>query len=207
MGGGPSIISQVGPLRRVSRERPSFVVGGEIWVDISPENLFAHNLVKGAICIGVGTLVKARRLGYFFHGRALLSNDGAGLSTEPDGLFVAFSSVRAGKVRWVKGSEAEIEVEGTPDMALEVVSKTSRRKDTKTLRKLYWEAGVLEYWLIDALKGQARFEILEHAETGYVAAPLEDDWQQSAVFGRWFRLLTSRDELGHPEYDLAIREG
>ncbi len=182
-------------------------LAGEIWIDLSPESLFAHNRVKGGICATLDLLARKNRLGYFFHDRTLLSHEAAGLSTEPDGLFIAYDSVRSGRVRWVKGVEAEIEVEGTPDMVLEVISKSSRRKDAKTLRKLYWDAGIPEYWLVDALSGEARLEILQRSESGYAPIRSDAEWLRSPVFGRAFRLLTRQDELGYPEYDLVIREG
>src|SRR5256885_8764701 len=46
--------------------------------------------------------------------------------------------------------EGYLELEGTPDMVLEVVSESSVQKDTKRLRQLYWQAGIREYWLVDA---------------------------------------------------------
>ena len=39
-------------------------------------------------------------------------------------------------------------VEGTPDIAVEILS-TDRRRDLVYKRQIYAEAGVLEYWLID----------------------------------------------------------
>jgi len=47
-----------------------------------------------------------------------------------------------------------LELEGTPDMVLEVVSASSVVKDTETLLQLYWQAGIPEYWLVDA-RGEA----------------------------------------------------
>lgn len=181
-------------------------LAGEIWVDISLGNLFAHNQVKGAICATLDLLARKNRLGCLFHDRTLLSHEAAGLSTEPDGLFIAYDSVRAGRVRWVKGAQAEIEVEGAPDMVLEVLSRSSIRKDTKSLRKLYWDAGIPEYWLVDALSGEARLEILRRNESGYAAVQAEAEWHVSPVFGRVFRLITRQDELGYPEDDLVIPE-
>ena len=43
------------------------------------------------------------------------------------------------------------------------------------------------------------------AARGYRATPKKGGWLASAVFGKSFRLTRQADELGHPEYTLAVR--
>src|SRR3954466_304636 len=101
-------------------------LGGEVWADLSLEQLFSHNQVKGEFAIVLGAFVKSARTGLFFHDRTFLSNPEADLSTEPDGLFFSWDSLDGGRVRMVQGAEeGYVEVEGTPDMVLEVVSRSS----------------------------------------------------------------------------------
>jgi Uma2 family endonuclease len=115
------------------------------------EQLFSHNQVKTEFTVVLGGLVKTEGKGYLFSDDTLFSNPDADLSTEPDALFVSYDAVSSGRVRWVEGAEESyVEVEGSPDMVLEIVSKTSMRKDTATLRERYGRAGVREYWLVDA---------------------------------------------------------
>ena len=83
------------------RGRFSFI-DGEVWVDMSPEELLSHNQVKGEVAAVVGTIVKQARLGRFFFDRALLTHPAADLSTEPDGMFVSTASLRSGRVRFVE---------------------------------------------------------------------------------------------------------
>jgi Uma2 family endonuclease len=59
------------------------------------------------------------------------------------------------------------ELEGSPEMVLEVVSETSVHKDTEELRELYWHAGTLEYWLVDARTDATHFDILHYGRKGY----------------------------------------
>jgi Uma2 family endonuclease len=90
-------------------------------------------------------------------------------------------------------------------MVLEVVSDSSVQKDEELLRRAYWEAGVREYWLVDARKTPIRFDILRHGPRGYAAARKQDGWLKSAVFGKSFRLTQAENDLGHPEFTLGLR--
>jgi len=179
---------------------------GEVWVDLSMEQLFSHNQVKTEYTVVVGGLVRSVNLGYFFSDRTSLSNPSADLFTEPDGLFVSWEALRSGRIRLVEGAEEGfVELEGTPDMVLEIISPTSVRKDTVVMRELYWHAGIAEFWLVDA-RGQApRFEILRHTPEGYVATEAVDGFLPSAVFGKAFQLTQQTDPLGHPHFTLSVR--
>ncbi len=186
------------------RGRFSFLAG-EVWFDMSPEELLTHNRVTGELAAVLTTLLKARPMGYFFHDRALVTCPSAELSTEPDGCFVSFESLKSGRVRLVEGNEGYVEMEGAPDMVLEVVSPSSVRKDTVTLRELYGRAGVDEYWLVDARGTKPKFDILRPRGGRLAAAPSRRGWLASAIFGRSFRLVRRIDEMGHPSYLLDCR--
>jgi Uma2 family endonuclease len=90
-------------------------------------------------------------------------------------------------------------------MVLEVVSESSVQKDYEQLREAYWEAGIQEYWLVDARKEPLKFDILRHAPGGYVATRRQKGWVRSAVFGKSFQLSQATNDLGHPEFTLAVR--
>jgi Uma2 family endonuclease len=179
---------------------------GELWVDLSMEQLFTHNQVKTQFTIIVGSLVGEGKLGYFFSDRVLFTSLDADLGTEPDGLFVSYDAVRDLRVRFVEGKKkGYVEVEGSPEMVLEVVSDKSVQKDTKVLRQLYWAAEIPEYWLVDARSEVVRFDILRRGRRGYTAMRAQDGWLRSGVFGRSFRLTQQADPLGHPRYTLEGR--
>lgn len=207
----PSWVNDLESFRRWSRtddypERGwvSFL-DGEIWVDMDMEQLFTHNQVKTEFTIVLGGRTKDEELGYFFSDRALLSNESANLSTEPDGTFCSFDALEERRVYLVEGlEEGHVEIEGTPDMVLEVVSRHSVRKDTKILRNLYWRAGIPEYWLVDARKTPVQFDILRWSERGYSATRRRQGWLKSKVFGRSFLLETKSDRLGHPQFFLRF---
>lgn len=176
-------------------------LAGQLWVDLSMEQLFTHNLVKTKYTVVLGGLVEIERRGYYFSDGTLLSSVSADWSTEPDGTFVSWESLTSGRVRLIEGTEGgAVELEGAPDVVLEVVSRSSLRKDTVVLRDLYEKAGVKEYWLVDARKPPVKFEILRLGEEAFESVKPVDGWLYSAVFGRSFRLTATSDPLGHPSY-------
>lgn len=181
-------------------------LNGHIWVDFSMEEFLTHNRVKGAYAFAVMAVLRGNPIGDFVHDRMLLSNTGANLSTEPDGLFYLWETMRSGRLKLVPGKrEGYMELEGTPDGVLEVVSKTSERKDKVELRELYWKAQIREYWLVDARTDPAQFDILRHTPTGYQPTPANAGWLRSEVLGKEFRLVSQLDPLGHPQFVVEVR--
>jgi Uma2 family endonuclease len=183
-----------------------YYLKGDVWVDMSKEQVFTHTLVKTEIAVVLGGLVKAQRLGRYFVDGVLLSAVPADISGVPDGIFVSNAALEDGRVRLVKGAEeGYVELEGAPDMVLEVVRRSSEHKDKVFLPDAYWEAGIREYWLVDARRQPLSFAILRSAAKGYVATRKQQGWVKSAVFGKSFQLRQTTDALGHPEYTLAVR--
>ncbi|MBI3467854.1 MAG: Uma2 family endonuclease [Planctomycetes bacterium] len=188
--------------------RISFI-GQELFIEMSPEELNKHNPIKFEISSIIGQFVKRHKLGRFFMDGTLLTNDLANLSTEPDGIFASWESIKSGRVQLVprkfRPGEA-IELQGTPDWVFEVVSLRSKRKDTKVLRETYHRAGIPEYWLINALDEDLNFQLLRHQPEGYVAEATHDGWLHSHVFGIDVRLVQTRDELDTWQYTLEIAD-
>ena len=181
---------------------------GEIYIDMSPEKYQTHNKVKAEINHVVYSLVKQLGLGDYYPDGAWLTNETAGLSTEADATFASWDTLRSGRARFVpsKDDDDSIEMQGSPDWVLEVVSDTSVRKDTKQLPDLYHRAGIREYWLIDARGANVKFTVFFHELAGYVAAKNVGGWVTSRVFGRQFRLERTRDQIGGWQYTLHVRE-
>ncbi len=187
-------------------------LSGEVWVEMSKEQVYSHNQVKTEFARVLAGLVKQRRLGRYFSDGLFLTNTEADLCAKPDGTFVSREAFAAERVRLIEGSlEGFVEIEGTPDMVLEVVSGSSVSKDTGCLRDLYWKAGIAEYWLVDCRGERVDFDILRHAASGYSATSKSATgksagWMESAVFGHSFLLTRQSDEMGHPEFTLESRE-
>ena len=180
-------------------------LNGEVWVNMSKEQVFSDVLAKTRITAVLSELVEANHLGLFLGDGVFLSNAAADFATNPDAVFVSTAGLQD-RVRLLEGREGGyVELEGSPDMVLEVVSRSSVRKDTQILRRAYWEAGIREYWLVDARPQPLHFDILRYTPKGYRATPRKDGWIKSALFGRSFRLTSQPGPLGHPEFSLALR--
>ncbi|HWG45708.1 MAG TPA: Uma2 family endonuclease [Gemmataceae bacterium] len=180
-------------------------IKGEVWIDMSKEQVFTHVLVKTRIAALLSELVEANQSGLFLGDGVLLSNGDADIAVNPDALFASTEAL-ADRVRLLEGkAEGYVELEGSPDMVLEVVSPGSVRKDTKQLRRDYWEAGIREYWLVDARPEPLVFDILRYTPKGYRTTAKKEGWIKSAVFGKSFRLTRRTNTLGHPSYTLEMR--
>ena len=180
-------------------------LNGEVWVDMSKEQIFTHVEVKTEIVGVLRPLVKTARLGRLLGDGVFLSNIDANFAVVPDAVFVSHAALQD-RVRLLEGKKGGyVEMEGAPDMVLEVVSDSSVRKDTQQLRQDYWTAGIREYWLVDARKDPLVFDILRHAPKGYRTTPKKDGWIKSNVFGKSFRLTKGTSDHGDPEFTLEVR--
>lgn len=129
--------------------------------------IFTHGLVKTRISTALDTLVQAEELGYYFCNGLLLNRGEADLSGNPDGTFVSHEALATGRMTLIEGADGGFtELVGTADMVLEVVSESSVTKGCETLRTAYWQAGIPEYWLVDARGHDAEFHILKHGARG-----------------------------------------
>lgn len=182
---------------------------GEIFVDMSPEEIGTHTQVKRAVYKGWERHLDTFDVADFLPDGPLLIHEGAGLATEPDGLLCLWESLRLGRVVYraaVDGSERYVEVVGSPDLVLEVVSRSSVHKDNVDLVDLYHRAEIPEYWLIDARADEIRFQILVRKAEGYEPSETDDDgFVYSPVLNRWFRLTRQRNPVGGWLYVLEDR--
>jgi Uma2 family endonuclease len=183
-------------------------IDGEILIDMSPEDLSTHSRIKAEIGCRIHQIVEELDLGEFYPDRTLLSNSAPNLSTEPDGTFVSWEAFESGRVRRVAAKSRMgqfVELKGAPDWVLEIVSPSSVEKDTRTLRRAYFLAGVAEYWLVNALGRQIKFQILDRRRTGYAAVPSRNGWRRSRAFGRDFRLQRRESRPGFWRYSLEAK--
>jgi Uma2 family endonuclease len=186
-------------------------IRGHVEVDMSPEDLFTHGTLKVKVIQVLNELVEDLDYGILFSDRSRVSNEKADLSVEPDIVIVSHAAVDAGRVKWVpKASREEgryVEIEGSPDIVIEIASDSSAGKDYRRLPKAYYDAGMSEYWLIDARGDELRFTIYARGDGSFVPASVdEDDWRESAVLGHRFSLDRRWHSRGYWVYRLTVGE-
>jgi Uma2 family endonuclease len=90
-------------------------------------------------------------------------------------------------------------------MVLEIVSPTSVKKDTVRLPRLYREAGIQEYWLIDSRVAEPCLDIIRAGKLKYRKVRKDDGWVKSVTFGKEFRLLRRDTGFGVSDFTLEFR--
>ena len=181
----------------------SYFGNGDIWIDMSKEQVFSHNQVKTSIGHCLWSIAEENFQGRFFSDGIRFTSIAADLSTNPDGIYASTETLKSSQLKLTPGADSGfVELEGTPDMALEVISRSSVQKDTDILLDKYWRAGIPEYWLVDARGEALKFEVYRHTADGYRKTESEGGWIRSEVFKRRFRLSCETNGLGHPRFVL-----
>ncbi len=182
-------------------------INGHVRMDIMGE-AFSHNRVKLAVTFTLEGLVRVEKSGLVFVDGMLMTNDDAELGCEPDAMFISAESLASERVTFTQGEttgSVATEVVGSPDLVVEVVSPSSVVKDTEWLMSQYHEAGVSEYWLIDARReGEPAFAIYRRTTKEFVAVRKSRGWLKSPVFGKSFRLVCT-EQFGLTDYVLEVK--
>ena len=113
------------------------LIDGEHYVSPSPNR--RHQTVSMNLIRVLDSLIRAQRLGELVHAPfdVVLSWHDV---VEPDLLFVS-----AARLSVLTAAN----VQGPPDLAVEILSPSSHRYDEVLKRDLYERAGIAEYWLVD----------------------------------------------------------
>lgn len=155
-----------------------------------------HNLIKLAVAVAVLDRNRVHKLGNYYGDGMSYSNSAMEFTTVPDGIFVSHESLKQGLVLRDRGIRST-RLEGSPDMILEVISRSSVNKDLNELRDLYFEAGVKEYWLIDSRVDQPELQIMKRSDAGFADQANLDGWRTSQVLQAQCRLVVNieREEI------------
>ena len=113
------------------------IIGGELFVTPAPRIL--HQKVVTRLAHFLLSFLENKALGQVFVAPVDIVFSDFDV-VEPDIVYV--SRDRASIIR-------EMNVQGAPDLAIEVVSETTERTDRTTKLKLYGRFGVQEYWIIN----------------------------------------------------------
>lgn len=185
-------------------------IAGRIEVDMSPEDLFTHGTLKSKVAGVIEQRIASLDIGHTFIDSTRISSIAGDLSCEPDVVVICYESIDNGQVSFVsKASGAEgryVEVEGAPDLIVEIVSDSSVTKDTRRLPEAYHRAGVKEFWLIDARKEELVFQVHRNEASGFANVQQDNEgFQQSAVLQCPVRIDRERHQRGHWVYRLRMK--
>jgi len=123
---------------------------------MSPAPSTKHQRVSSALHLIIGSFIKERRLGHLFAAPTDVVFSDISI-VQPDMLFI--SNARASII-------TDKNIQGVPDLVIEILSETSRKTDEITKRKIYEMYGVCEYWIIDP--ELATVKVYQTTEKGYV---------------------------------------
>jgi len=185
-------------------------IDGNIEVDMSPEDLFSHGTLKTEICHRVAGRVKELNLGHLFVDSTRVTHPAEQFSVEPDLVVVSHQAIESGKIRLVPkqgaGADRFVEIEGAPDLIVEIASDSSQVKDRKRLFDAYCRAGVMEYWLVDGRGEEIDFQIHHYDLSGFAEAACNElGLIDSIVLRCGCRLERDRGPGGFWNYDLHLR--
>jgi len=181
-------------------------IAGRIEVDMQAEAMYSHGGVKAAILRVLLNIAWDEDLGEIYADRMRIASIPADLSAEPDVVYLSHETLDSGQVELVPKANRDdefIEIQGSVDMVAEIVSDSSVVKDTRRLPFAYYDAGIREYWLIDARGDELVFQIQRRGSNAFEPASIDTEgFQTSTVFGRRFQLVRGRNRRGHWKYEL-----
>lgn len=126
------------------RGRVSFL-DGEIDLDLSSEEIRSYIDPKTELSIVLGSLINRENLGKPLIDGTLLVNEAANVSNEPDFMLCSWETLKSGKVIQAEtfpGCRRVLQLSGSPDLVVEIVSESSLRKDREILPERYWLASL-----------------------------------------------------------------
>ncbi len=132
------------------------IIDGELFMVAAPNT--RHQRISRRIEAALLQHIEEEGLGEFFHAPydVILSDENV---VQPDILFVR--KERAGVI-------TDANLQGAPDLVVEILSPGTRSKDLELKRKAYARFGVQEYWIVDPEADTV--EVLLWSESGYVPA-------------------------------------
>ena len=138
------------------------IIEGDL--DVSPSPMVRHQIVVTNLLLLLATHVRERSLGLVVASPVdlILSETNV---VVPDLMFISTQR------RSVVTARA---VEGVPDLAIEIISPSSERKDRSTKALLYARFGVPHYWILDPEQRTFEAFVLDGA-TYRLASRGEDD--------------------------------
>jgi Uma2 family endonuclease len=137
----------------LSSEKRYELLEGELYVVPAPS--VYHQVISGKLYVALFLFIKEHDLGELLSAPCdvVLSEEDV---VQPDILFVSKNRV---------GIIGKANIQGPPDLIIEILSPETKSRDVEFKRKLYVKAGVREYWILDP--SSKTIEVLAWSRTGY----------------------------------------
>ena len=125
--------------RKTPEDERYELIDGELVMAAAPN--MAHQTAQGNLGSPMHTFVRAEDLGYVFFSPCdvVLSEHN---TFQPDLVFVSRENA---------GIITDANIQGAPDLVVEIISPSSTGRDWVVKRDLYARHGVKEYWLLDPI--------------------------------------------------------
>lgn len=138
---------------QIPGEKRYEIIDGDL--HMTPAPLTRHQKILGNIFRKLWDFVTERKLGevLFAPVDVVLSQEDI---VQPDILFISRDRL---------GILTEKNVQGPPDLLIEILSPSTKNWDQETKRKLYERYGVREYWIVDP--DAQTIEILQMTDDGF----------------------------------------
>lgn len=153
-------------------------VDGEVEV-MSPASYAHQNLISFLVSL-LRFLAEARELGDVLCQPFVMKTGHDLPGREPDILFIA--AVNLSRIQ-------RNYLDGPADLAIEIVSPESQRRDREVKLEEYRQGGVPEYWLLDPTRNEAIFRQLQPDGTYRIVVPdAEGVYHSAAMPGLWINV-------------------
>ena len=123
--------------QRLPEDKRYEILDGNLYIVSSPNT--KHQRISKKLLVALTRQVEGRNLGEIFVAPydVILSDDNI---VQPDIFFIA-----GGRV----GLVGKLNLQGAPDLVIEILSAGSRKRDLETKKKIYARFGIGEYWIVD----------------------------------------------------------
>lgn len=147
-----------------------------------------YELIEGDFCMSPAPLTFHQEIIgalYFLLRRFVLENKLGRVMIAPLDVVLSVFNVVQPDLLFVSNAKKSIltreNVQGAPDLVIEVLSPSTASRDLQIKRKLYAQFGVSEYWIVDP--DRKNVEVLTWTEEGYKTFKLysENDTLGSAI--------------------------
>lgn len=180
---------------RLGRPLPPGKLTYEEFLDWAPDGLHAewvdgevvfmtpvstrHQRIAVFLTAAIEIFVQERKLGIVLTAPYQMKGPGGLPGREPDLIFLSNESMKR-----LKGNY----LDGPADLAIEIISPESRKRDRVEKFREYEQAGVAEYWILDPTKKRTDFYRLG-PDGKYLAVPLDEHgvFHSAVLPGLWIQ--------------------